>query len=66
MNMRTKLVARNAGLFAVWAFVMWFGLSAFDLAEKGDSSGSGILSFYVLFTAFGLVVLLDRLWKKPD
>src|SRR5206468_3675230 len=50
---RLRKIARNAGLFAVWVFVMWFGFTAIDFAENGNSSGSAILSLYVLFTAFG-------------
>jgi len=57
------MVVHNAGLFAAWAFVMWLGSTAIGLAEKGDTSGSWLLSLYVLFTASGVAPLLDKYWK---
>jgi hypothetical protein len=64
---RTRKVVHNVGLFAVWAFLIWFGFTAIDLAkEEGDTEGSWILSLYVLFTAFAAVALLDKLWKAKN
>jgi hypothetical protein len=63
MNIRKRGVAHNVWLFAAWALVMWLGVSAID---RADSGGAPILGFYVLFTAFGVVAILDHFWKKPD
>jgi hypothetical protein len=60
---RIRMVVRNAGLVAVWLFVMWLGFSSISLVEKHDVSGSGVLTIYVLFTAIGVAIILDKLWK---
>lgn len=39
----SRSIARNLGLFAAWAFVMWFGFEAIELAQKGNTSGGDIL-----------------------
>lgn len=45
---------RNTKMFLAWAFVMWLG---FDSLDRPDT-GYWILQWYVVFTAFGVVMLM--------
>jgi hypothetical protein len=62
---RAKEITRNVVLFAVWAFLMWFGLTAIDLAQEGNSAGTEVLIAYVVVASFVGVALLHHIWGPP-
>ena len=54
---RTKEIARQIGLIAVWVFLIWLGLTAID---RGDD---WLLGVYVFIAATALAGIMAKVWK---
>jgi hypothetical protein len=59
----TSNVGHNLVLFAIWALIMWLGITAIGDAHFKYDGQAEVLATCVLVTAFAVVGLVHHLWK---
>jgi hypothetical protein len=64
MSQRAKEILHYVWLIALWAFLMWYGMTAIDLVERRDPSASYTLGIYVFVACSAVVAILHWHWKS--